>query len=111
VRMPLRTWLVVTALTAFALVVLFAPVSWVPDAAIYAVVVAALVAVGLVAREVHGLWAALAFAACVTTAWYVRFFTTDADAGLLDGMILGLGALVVAGVAVTVGVLVGRAVS
>ena len=59
--------------------------------------------------DVRALWAAVAYATCLCVAWYVVFFATGADSGILDGVAIGLFALVVAGAAVVTGVLVGRA--
>jgi hypothetical protein len=106
--MSLRTWLAVAALTALAFVVLVMPLPGVPDRVVYAAVIAVLIAGGLIADDARGLWAAAAFAACLCVAWYVAFFATDADSGLLDGLVIGLFALVLAGAAVGAGVLARR---
>ncbi|HEY6886365.1 MAG TPA: hypothetical protein VI300_01260 [Solirubrobacter sp.] len=106
--MSLRTSVAIAALTALAAVVLVAPVPGVSDRVIYAAVIADLIAVGLIAGDVRGLWASVAFASCLCVAWYVFFFTTHADSGLLDGLILGVAALVLAGAAVGAGVLAGQ---
>jgi hypothetical protein len=104
----LVTWAAVAALTALAVVVLVAPLLPVSDSVIYGVVIADLIAVGVIAGNARGLWASVAFAACTCVAWYVQFFATDADSGLLDGLVIGLIALVLAGTAVGVGVLAGH---
>jgi hypothetical protein len=103
--MSLRTWVTVAALTALALVVLVMPLPRVSDWVVFAAVIADLIAVGLIAGDPRGLWAAVAFAACLCVAWYVYFFATHADSGLLDGLIIGLFALVLASAAVGAGVL------
>ena len=71
-------------------------------------VIADLITLGLIAGDWRALWGALAFATCVCVAWYVQFVATDADAGLLDGLILSWIALAVAATAVAAGVLLGR---
>jgi hypothetical protein len=107
--LSLRASVTAVALTAFAVVVLVAPLPRVSDRVIYAVVIADLVAVGLIAREWRALWAAVALATCLCVVWYVQFFAADnPDDGLLDGLILALLALAVAGAAIAAGVLVGR---
>jgi hypothetical protein len=103
--MSFATWVTIAGLTALAVVVLVAPLSPLSDSVIYAVVIADLIVVGLIAGDARGLWASAAFAACVCLAWYIQFFATDADSGLLDGLVIGLLALVIAGAAVGVGAL------
>jgi hypothetical protein len=105
-----RIWLTIAALTGVAVVLLAAPTYRVPDSVIYALVIAEFIAIGLIARDARALWASVAFAAAVCVVWYVNFFFSDADDGLLDGLMLGLIALVAAGAAVEAGVLVGRMV-
>ena len=85
-----------------------APLPRLSDAVIFALVAADLVAIGLIAGDVRALWAAVAYATSLCVAWYVVLFTTDADSGILDGVIIGLFALVIASAAVATGVFVGR---
>jgi hypothetical protein len=105
---PLRVWVIVAALTGLAVVVTVAPLPRLSDAVVFALVAADLVAIGLIAGDVRALWAAVAYATCLCVAWYVVLFATDADSGILDGVIIGLFALVIASAAVATGVLVGR---
>ncbi len=107
-EVSLLTWVTVAALTALAFGVLVAPPMPGSDSVIYAVVIADLIAVGLIAGNPLGLWAAVALATCVCVAWYIKLFATDADSGILDGLVIALIVLVVASAAVGAGVLAGH---
>ena len=107
-EVSLLTWVTVAALTALAFAVLVKPLTPWLDSVIYAVVIADLFAVGLIAGDARGLWASVALATCVCVAWYIKLFTTDADSGPLDGLVIGLIVLVVASAAVGAGVLAGH---
>ncbi len=74
-----------------------------------ALVTADFVAIGLIAGDLRALWAAVAYATCLCVAWYVVFFATGADSGILDGVLISLFALVIASAADATGVLAGRA--
>jgi thiamine transporter ThiT len=104
----LRIRLTIAALTGIAVVLVLVPTYRVADWVMYALVVADFVAIGLIARDARALWASVAFAAALSVAWYISFFSTEADDGLFDGLIIGVIALISAGVAVAAGVLAGR---
>ena len=107
--MSLQVWVVVAALTGLAVVASVTPVPGPSDAVFVALVAADFVAIGLIAGDVRALWTAVAYAACLCLAWYVAYFATRADAGILDGVVIGLFALVIASAAVAAGILVRRA--
>ena len=98
-EVSLRVWVVVAALTGLAVAVLVAPIPGPSDAVFFALVAADFVAIGLIAGDVRALWAAVAYATCVCVDWYVVFFATGADSGILDSVVIGLFAWVIASAA------------
>jgi hypothetical protein len=104
----LRKWLTIAALTGVAIVLVLAPPYRGSDWLLYALLIADFIAIGLIARDARALWTSVGFAASCCVAWDVEYFSTNADDGILDGLVLGLIALLTAGAAVAAGLLARR---